>query len=213
MIFVVPGLEEIFEGMELPLITRIIFGLGEFLVQWWWMLVLGLVAGIFSFVRFARTSTGKKTIDALSLRIPLVREFIKKINLVRIAENLSTLIAGGLPIVQALEVTAGVITSDTYKKIILKTKDSVRKGEAISSVLAKYPNFFPTLFLQMVIVGEKTGNIDTSLTNVVSFYREDINRSLEGMMKLLEPIMIILIGGLIGVMVVSLLTPIYQITI
>ena len=213
MIFVVPGLEKIFEGMELPLITRIIFGLGEFLVQWWWMLVLGLVAGIFSFVRFARTSTGKKTIDALSLRIPLVGEFIKKINLVRIAENLSTLIAGGLPIVQALEVTAGVITSDTYKKIILETKDSVRKGEAISSVLAKYPDFFPTLFLQMVIVGEKTGNIDTSLINVVGFYRGDIDRSLEGMVKLLEPTMIILIGGLIGVMVVSLLTPIYQITI
>ncbi len=213
VVFVVPGLSDIFEGMELPLMTQIVLGTGELLVQWWWVPILGLSTIIFLFIRFARTDAGKKTIDAVSLRIPLVGEFIKKINLVRIAENLSTLIAGGLPIVQALEVTAGVISSNTYKKIILETRDNVRKGELISSVLVKYPDFFPILFLQMVIVGEKTGNIDSSLINVVNFYQGDIDRSLEGMVKLLEPIMIILIGGLIGIMVISVLTPIYQITI
>lgn len=213
VVFVVPGLQDIFEGMELPLMTRVVLGTGELLVQWWWVPILGLATIIFLFVRFARTDTGKKTIDAVSLRIPLVGEFIKKINLVRIAENLSTLIAGGLPIVQALEVTAGVISSHTYKKIILETRDGVRKGELVSSVLVKYPDFFPILFLQMVTVGEKTGNIDSSLINVVNFYQGDIDRSLEGMVKLLEPIMIIIIGGLIGVMVISVLTPIYQITI
>ncbi len=213
VVFVVPGLSDIFEGMELPLMTQIVLGTGELLVQWWWVPILALSAFIFFFVRFARTDTGKKTIDAVSLRVPLIGEFIKKINLVRIAENLSTLIAGGLPIVQALEVTAGVIGSNTYKKIILETRDGVRKGELVSSVLVKYPDFFPILFLQMVTVGEKTGNIDSSLVNVVNFYQGDIDRSLEGMVKLLEPIMIIIIGGLIGVMVISILTPIYQITI
>ena len=213
VVFVVPGLREIFEGMELPLMTRIILGAGELLIQWWWVPILGLIAGVFFFVRFARTDLGKKTIDVVSLKIPLIGEFIKKINLVRIAENLSTLIAGGLPIVQALEVTAGVINSNTYKKIIFETRDNVRKGELISSVLIKYPEFFPILFLQMVMVGEKTGNIDSSLINVVNFYQGDIDRSLDGMVKLLEPIMIIVIGGFIGIMVISLLTPIYQMTI
>ena len=213
VIFVVPGLREVFEGMELPLMTRIVLGTGELLVQWWWVPILGLATIIFFFVRFARTDTGKKTIDAVSLRIPLIGDFIKKINLVRIAENLSTLIAGGLPIVQALEVTAGVVGSYTYKRIIFETRDGVRKGELISSVLVKYPEFFPILFLQMVTVGEKTGNIDNSLVNVVNFYRGEIERSLEGMVKLLEPVMIIIIGGLVGIMVISILTPIYQITI
>ena len=213
VVFVVPGLREIFEGMDLPLMTRIVLGAGELLIQWWWVPILGLIAGVFFFVRFARTDLGKKTIDVVSLKIPLIGEFIKKINLVRIAENLSTLIAGGLPIVQALEVTAGVINSNTYKKIIFETRDNVRKGELISSVLIKYPEFFPILFLQMVMVGEKTGNIDSSLINVVNFYQGDIDRSLDGMVKLLEPIMIIVIGGFIGIMVISLLTPIYQMTI
>ncbi len=213
VVFVVPGLSDIFEGMELPLMTQIVLGTGELLVEWWWVPILALSSFIFFFVRFAQTDTGKKTIDAVSLRVPLIGEFIKKINLVRIAENLSTLIAGGLPIVQALEVTAGVIDSNTYKKIILETRDGVRKGDLVSSILVKYPDFFPILFLQMVTVGEKTGNIDSSLINVVNFYQGDIDRSLEGMVKLLEPIMIIIIGGLIGVMVISILTPIYQITI
>ena len=83
----------------------------------------------------------------------------------------------------------------------------------MSVTLTKYPDFFPALFLQMVIVGEKTGNVDSSLSNVVNFYQGDIDRSLEGMVKLLEPLMIILIGGMIGLMVISILTPIYQITI
>ncbi|MGI6637183.1 MAG: type II secretion system F family protein [Minisyncoccales bacterium] len=213
VVFVVPKLSDIFEGMDLPLMTRVVLGTGELLVKWWWVPILGISAGVFFFIRFARTEAGKKTIDAVSLRIPIVGEFIKKINLVRIAENISTLIAGGLPIVQALEVTAGVLGSNTYRKIIHETRDGVRRGELMSVTLTKYPDFFPALFLQMVIVGEKTGNVDSSLSNVVNFYQGDIDRSLEGMVKLLEPLMIILIGGMIGLMVISILTPIYQITI
>ncbi len=213
VVFVVPKLSDIFEGMDLPLMTRVVLGTGELLVKWWWVPILGISAGVFFFIRFARTEAGKKTIDAISLRIPIVGEFIKKINLVRIAENISTLIAGGLPIVQALEVTAGVLGSNTYRKIIHETRDGVRRGELMSATLTKYPDFFPALFLQMVIVGEKTGNVDSSLSNVVNFYQGDIDRSLEGMVKLLEPLMIILIGGMIGLMVISILTPIYQITI
>jgi len=213
MIFVVPGLKEVFAGMDLPLLTRIVLGTGDLLLRWWWVPLLVIGGMVFAFIRFIKTEVGRRTVDKILLRIPLIGEFIKKINLVRIAENLSTLISGGLPIVQALEVTAGVLGSDTYQKIIYEVRDRVRKGEVISSTLIKYPNFFPTLFIQMVVVGEKTGNIDSSLMNVVGFYRGEIDRSLESMVKLLEPIMIIVIGGMIGIMVISILMPIYQITI
>ncbi len=213
MIFVVPGLIKVFEGMELPLITRIVLGIGNLLLRWWWVPLLAIGTIFFFFIRFIKTDVGRQTIDRISLRIPLISEFVKKINLVRIAENLSTLITGGLPIVQALEVTAGVLGSNTYQKIIFEARDRVRKGEIISSTLTKYPDLFPTLFIQMMVVGEKTGNIDSSLLNVVGFYRGEIDRSLESMVKLLEPIMIIVIGGLIGIMIISILMPIYEITI
>lgn len=213
MTFVIPGLSELFEGKELPLITIIVLGAANFFIRWWWVPVIVIIAGIFLFVRFARTAVGRITIDAILLRIPMVGEFIKKMNMVRISENISTLISGGLPIVQALEVTSGVLNSHTYKKIIDETKSAVRRGDLMSSVLIKYPNFFPALFVQMVTVGEKTGSIDTSLTNVVNFYRADVDRALETMVKMMEPLMIILIGGLVGVVVIAILTPIYQINI
>jgi len=213
MTFVIPGLSELFEGKELPLITIIVLGAANFFIRWWWVPVIVIIAGIFLFVRFARTAVGRITIDAILLRIPMVGEFIKKMNMVRISENISTLISGGLPIVQALEVTSGVLNSHTYKKIIDETKSAVRRGDLMSSVLIKYPNFFPALFVQMVTVGEKTGSIDTSLMNVVNFYRADVNRALETMVKMMEPLMIILIGGLVGVVVIAILTPIYQINI
>ncbi len=213
VVFVVPGLSDVFQGMDLPLMTRVVLGTGQFLVKWWWIPIIALVVGGYFFIQFARSTEGRIKIDRFSLKLPLVGEFIKKMNLVRIAENISTLIAGGLPIVQVLEVTAGVIGSNTYRNIVFEMRDGVRKGELMSSVLAKHPNFFPVLFLQMIIVGEKTGNIDSSLSNIVNFYQEDIDRSLESMVKLLEPIMIIFIGGLVGMMVISILTPIYQMTV
>lgn len=213
IVFVVPGLSDIFRGMDVPLSTKIILGMGDFLVNYWWIPVTSIIFLIVSFIKFKKTDSGRKILDKIYLRIPIIGTFIKKMNLVRISENLSTLISGGLPIVQALEVTAGVLNSETYKKVILKARDNVRKGDQMSSVFIRYPKYFPVLFIQMVIVGEKTGNIDTSLVNVVNFYKKELDNALETMIKLIEPVMIIFIGGLVGLMVVSMLTPIYQMTV
>jgi type IV pilus assembly protein PilC len=213
IVFVVPGLSDIFRGMDVPLSTKIILGMGDFLVNYWWIPVTSIILLIVSFIKFKKTDSGRKILDKIYLRIPIIGTFIKKMNLVRVSENLSTLISGGLPIVQALEVTAGVLNSETYKKVILKARDNVRKGDQMSSVFIRYPKYFPVLFIQMVIVGEKTGNIDTSLVNVVNFYKKELDNALETMIKLIEPVMIIFIGGLVGLMVVSMLTPIYQMTV
>ncbi len=213
VVFVVPGLKDVFEGMELPWSTRFILGLGEFIVAYWWVIILATIGSVFSLYKFFKTQAGKSLFDKVVFRVPLIGDFVRKVNLIRIAENLSTLIAGGLPIVQALEATVDLVGSGSYKKILYETRDGVRRGELISSILINYPEYFPSLFTQMVIVGEKTGKIDSSLVNVVHFYRGDIDRSLEGMVKLIEPLMIVVIGGMIGLMVVSLLTPIYQVTV
>jgi type IV pilus assembly protein PilC len=213
MVFVVPKLADIFAGMELPLITRLILGASVVIAQWWWLPVIFLILPAVLAFRHLKTEEGRKTLEKIIFKIPLINEFFKKISLVRVAENLSTLIAGGLPIVQAIEVTSDVVGSEKYREIMIETKNGVRRGELMSYVLLKHPKYFPPLFIQMVMVGEKTGKIDSSLRNVVSFYQGDIDRTLEGLIKLLEPIMIIILGGMVGLLVISILMPIYQISI
>jgi len=212
VVFVLPGLEDVFADMDLPWNTRLILNSGDIFKQWWWVLALSILAIVFLFRTFSKTSDGEKLIDSIILKIPVIGEFVKKINLVRIAENISTLVAGGLPIVQALEVTAGVLSSNSYKEIMYEARDNVRRGEMISGTLIKYPKHFPVLFIQMIVVGEKTGNVDSSLKNVVSFYQGDVDRSLDAIVKMMEPAMIALVGGLVGFVVMSVLTPIYQIS-
>jgi type IV pilus assembly protein PilC len=212
VVFVLPGLEDVFADMDLPWNTRLILNSGDIFKQWWWVLALSILAIVFLFRTFSKTPDGEKLIDNIVLKIPVIGEFVKKINLVRIAENISTLVAGGLPIVQALEVTAGVLSSNSYKEIMYEARDNVRRGEMISGTLIKYPKHFPVLFIQMIVVGEKTGNVDSSLKNVVSFYQGDVDRSLDAIVKMMEPAMIALVGGLVGFVVMSVLTPIYQIS-
>ncbi len=212
VVFVLPGLKDVFADMDLPWSTRLILNSGDIFKQWWWVPALLLPTFAFLFRSFSKTPDGEKLIDIVVLKLPVVGDFVKKINLVRIAENISTLVAGGLPIVQALEVTAGVLGSNSYKEIMYEARDSVRRGEMISETLIKYPDHFPVLFIQMIVVGEKTGNIDSSLKNVVSFYQGDVDRSLDTMVKMMEPAMIALVGGLVGFVVMSVLTPIYQLS-
>jgi len=213
MVFVIPKLTDIFEGMDLPLITRIILKVSETMSQWWWALLVFLILPGIIFFRHIKTEDGRKSLEKIIFKIPLINDFFKKISLVRVAENLSTLIAGGLPIVQAIEVTSDVVGSERYREIMMETRNGVRRGELMSNVLLKHPKYFPPLFTQMIMVGEKTGKIDSSLRNVVNFYQGDIDRTLEGLIKLLEPIMIIILGGMVGLLVISILMPIYQISI
>lgn len=212
-LFVIPQLGEMFYGMDVPLLTQIVLGISEWLLKWWW-LFFGMIAGIaVAFWQFFKTDMGKEAFDVVIFKTPILKDFFKKLNLVSVAENLSTLLASNLPVVKALESTADVLTSSTYKKIILETKEEVKNGENISKNLVRYPDYFPPLFVQMIMVGEKTGRIDTSLENVVSFYKKEIDRALEELVKLLEPIMIIFLGFFVAILVISILMPIYQLQI
>ena len=165
--------------------------------------------GIFVF-KFSRTKEGKKNIDKLSLKLPLLGEFFKKIYLSRLAENLSTLISSGLPIVRALEITGEIIGNDVYKTIILKTKEGVKRGEPMSSILSRYQEFFPPLFIQMTVVGERTGQLGAALMNIVNFYQSDVERTLDSFVSLLEPILIIGLGVIVAGLVMAFLLPIYR---
>lgn len=212
-IFVVPQLTGILleTGQDLPVMTKIVISFSNFLKDFWWV-VLVIVAGMVAFVnQFIKGKEGKEFVDRLLLRTPFLGDFFKKVNLARIAENLSTLISAGFPIIQALETTGDIVTNTLYKQVIFDTGEGVRKGETISSYLSKYPILFSPMFIQMLVIGEKTGQIDLTLLNIVNYYQKEVERSLDGFIKMLEPIMIIVLGVGVAFFMASILLPLYSI--
>ena len=212
--FVIPQLTKVFQeaGQPLPIVTQLVIGLSLFLRKWGFLFI-GLLAGLVIFVlRYIKTLEGKENFDKISLRLPLIGDLLKMVYLSRLAENLSTLISGGLPIAQALETTGEVVGNTVYKEIIFLTRDEVRKGEPISSVLRRYPEAFPPMFCQMTLVGEKTGTLEKTLLNVVDFYQKEVNMSIDNLLSILEPVLIIFLGVIVAGLMVSVLLPLYRMT-
>ncbi|MBZ9571762.1 type II secretion system F family protein [Patescibacteria group bacterium] len=213
VLFIIPRLSEILKEAkaELPFMTKLVLQTSDFLRNWGWILLLVFFVVIILIFQFSKTKEGKKTFDKFFLRLPVISGFLQKIYLSRFAENLATLTSGGLPIAQALEITGEVVGNDVYKTIILKARDEVRRGETISAVLERYPRAIPPLVIQMTVVGEKTGRLGPALMNIVGFYQKEVDRTLDSLVSLLEPILIIFLGIVVGGLVISVLMPIYQI--
>ena len=212
VVFVIPNLVGVLEagGQELPAATKAIIALSDFTRSWGWLVLIMAIALIVLTIRYYATKEGKTFFDKISLRLPIFGTFLKKIYISRFAENLSTLIAGGLPIVQSLEVVGDIIGNIPYKEAILTARDEVRKGEMISSTLSQFPDLFTPVFLQMVLVGEKTGTIDTTLVNIVDFYQKEVDRSIDAIIGILEPALIVFLGVIVGGIMMAVLMPIYQ---
>ena len=211
-IFVIPQLTRVLEGMgrELPLITKMVIGFSTFFSTWWWLIILTIIAIIVINIKFYQTQKGKFFFHHLFLKIPVIGNVLKMIYVARFAENLSTLISGGLPITRALAVTGDIIDNVAYKVVILKTQEAVKKGETISSVLFNHLNLFPPVFVQMVLVGEKTGTLSTTLFSIVSFYQKEVDRTIDAALSLLEPVMILFLAVIVVVIVLAVLLPLYQ---
>lgn len=210
--FVIPQFNQVLvqAEVELPLITKAVLAMADFVRKQGWLLLLLFIFLIVSIYYYYKTEPGKKFFDRKILNLPLIGDLAKKNYLVSFASNLSTLISSGLPIAQALEVTSEVIGNDVYRSIIAETSEWVKRGEPISSVLQWYPDIISPLFTQMVIVGEKTGTLDTSLMNVVEFYQKEVDRTLENIISLLTPIVIIFLGILVAGLMASVLLPLYS---
>ena len=213
-VFIIPQLVSVLEasGAEPPTLTKMAIALSDFMKTKWWVLlilIIGLIGGGWWYVK---TPKGREMLDRIILKIPAIGNFLKKIYLTRFSENLSTLIRGGLPIGQALEVSGSIIGNKVYQQIILESKDRVSKGESITLVFSGYPNIFTPLFCQMSLVGEKTGHLEKTLMNVANFYEEEINRTTENLVNIIEPVLILVLGGMVGLLMAAVVVPLYQIS-
>lgn len=212
LVMVVPQLTAILEetGQKLPWTTRFIISLSNFIKHWGIVvfIVFVILAGVA--FRLTRKGSGRETLDRLKLKIPLVGKLFGKIYLARFAQNLSTLIKGGLTIIRSFKVVADTIGNAIYRDIVLEAMEEVRVGGNISTIFAKHKEV-PPLVVQMISTGEKTGQLDKILQNVGVFYEKEVDATVEGLSQLIEPILIIVLGVGVGVLVASILIPIYNI--
>lgn len=210
--FVIPNLTKVLKetGQEMPLPTVIIIGLTDF-IRKWFLAIFAAGFGLFFYLaRYYKSPEGKMFFDKLSLKLPSIGPFLKMFYLSRFAENLSTLISGGLPIAQALDITADIVDNAAYREIILNTREGVKRGDSIFSVLSAAPEIFPPMFYQMVSVGERTGTLDKSLMDVVDFYQEETERMIENLLSFLEPLLIMFLGLVVGGLMFAVLMPMYK---
>lgn len=214
--FIIPKLTEVFSsfGGKLPLSTRMMIGLSDFVRNGGWIFfALIAFAGVFIPSMLKKSERFKKFFDKILIKMPLVGTLSKKIDLVRFAENLSVLISAGLPITQALKIIKDIMNNHIYKTIMAKTEEKVAKGEKISSVFIQYPKEIPSFVVQMVLVGERTGRLDEILMEVVKLYRQEIERTTDNLTVILEPVLILFLGIGIAIMAVSIFIPLFKIGI
>jgi len=214
MIFVIPQMLSMLKelGGELPLPTKILVAISNLFRSWFWLIAIIVIGLVVAFKKWKKTRKGELIFDALKLKTPVFSDLFKKIYLARFSENLQTLLKGGLSILKALDITASVIGNRVYENIILEAKEKVRKGETISSAFSNHPKEIAPLVTQMVGVGEKTAQIDDILAKVAVFYQQDVDRIVSNMTQLIEPIMILVLGGCVAFLVSAILLPMYNMT-
>lgn len=210
---VIPSITKILtdSGQELPIYTKIVIGASNFMVDYIGVILIALSAAGIGLWRFSKTDVGRRTIDEFILSVPYLGDLQKKLLLTRICDNMSTMLTNGVSIVQALEVTADVVDNTVYKEIIESALIEVRGGRSFADALSEYPEI-PGVLAQMAKVGEETGSLGTILTTLSNFYRREVNNAVDTLIGLIEPAMIVMLGAGVGVLLASVLMPIYNLT-
>ena len=211
LIFVIPVFQNMFASvnLSLPLPTRVVIGLSSFLKHYWWLMGGGIWGGIFMLRQFYRTPTGKLRIDSFLLHMPVLGDLLRKSAVSRFTRTLGTLISSGVSILDGLEITAKTAGNQVIHNAIMESRASIAGGDTISAPLQK-SNVFPPMVISMIAVGEQTGGLDEMLTKIADFYDTEVDTAVSGLLSLMEPIMIVFLGVIVGGMVVAMYLPIFD---
>lgn len=211
LIFIIPTFAKMFTafGGELPLPTKIVMGLSSFLRSFWWVILGGIVGAAFAIKRYYETEKGRMQIDKLMLKIPVLGDVLRKGAVARFTRTLGTLISSGVPILTGLEITARTAGNRVIQEAIMAARASIREGETISAPL-RQSNVFPPMVVQMISVGEETGALDDMLTRIADFYDSEVDTAVDSLTSLIEPIMIVFMGTVVGGMVIAMYLPMFK---
>jgi type IV pilus assembly protein PilC len=208
---VIPTFAQLFAGLgaQLPLPTRVVIAASDNLVAYGPFIFMGLGAIGYGFTRYYATPAGRYQIDALVLKMPILGMIMRKIAVARFCRTLSTLLSSGVPILDGLDITARTAGNAIVEEAIQKTRSSIERGETVSAPLRE-TNVFPSMVVQMINVGETTGALDAMLSKIADFYEEEVDTAVAGLLTLMEPIMIAVLGGVVGGIVIAMYMPIFD---
>ncbi|HIC91068.1 MAG TPA: type II secretion system F family protein, partial [Syntrophaceae bacterium] len=211
LIFVIPVFQEMFAGMgqALPLPTQVVVNLSNFVKgNIIYMIVAGFLIG-YAFKRFYRTEKGKQMVDRYLIRAPVFGPLLRKVAVARFTSTLSTMLKSGVPILDSLDIVARTAGNKVVEAALIKTKSAIKEGQPMSEPLAE-TEVFPPMVVQMIGVGEATGELDAMLSKIAEFYEEEVDAAVEALTSMLEPLLMVFLGGTIGGLVISMYLPIFS---
>lgn len=196
-------------GQEIPVYTQIVITISDLLVRYGFLIIIALAIGAFFAYRSLQTESGRLFFDRMKLEVPYVGDLYQKLYLSRIADNFATMLVSGVPVVEAVDITASVVGSQTYEGILKEVGESVKGGSSISDALSQHAEI-PGIMTAMVRVGEETGELGNILTTLAKFYQREVTTAVDTLVDLIEPMMIVLLGLGVGTLLASVLIPIYN---
>lgn len=216
MLFVIPQIGKILNDLggpdaKLPGITLAMLAISHVITSYWYIILPVLAGSVFGLVKYINTKKGRRQFDALVLKIPGINTIIKKVAIARFARTFSALMGAGVAVLECLEVTSRAVGNTLYQEALRSAAQEVKSGKALSAVIELNP-LFPAIVGQMLAVGEETGQTDTVLIKVADFYEEEVDLAIEGISSIIEPVMIVIMGGMVGLIAASVMTPIAQLS-
>jgi len=211
MVKVVPSIADIFsgQGAELPLSTRALIGLSDFVVGYWWLIIMASVGTVMGWRRWKATTAGRLILDRTILSLPVIGQLARKIAVARFSRTLATMLASGVQLLQALDIVRTLLGNVVLEKVLTQARDEIREGEGIAPAL-KRSGQFPPLVTHMIAVGERSGQLEQMLIDVADAYDREASAAITRATAVLEPIMIVVMGGTVGFIVFSIMTPIMK---
>ena len=212
LVFVVPMFEEVFAGFgaELPAFTQLVIGLSDFMVAWWWLVLLAVVGTAVAFMMALRRSPQfQYFLDRLLLKLPVLGQIMHNSAIARFARTLAVTFKAGVPLVEGLDTVAGATGNIVYEKAVHRVRDDVAVGYPVNMAM-KQTNLFPHMVVQMTAIGEEAGALDTMLFKVAEFYEQEVNNAVDALSSLLEPLIMVFLGVIVGGMVIAMYLPIFK---
>lgn len=213
MIFIIPQIGKILKDLggpdaKLPVLTQAMLGISGFIVSYWYIVFPLIGAAIFVTLKYLKTPVGKKQFHRLVLKIPAINQIVKKVAVARFSRTFSALMGAGVAVIEALEVTGRAIGNVVYEEAILAATEDIKAGKQLSEVIEHNEDIFPPIVAQMLAVGEETGQTDTVLVKVADFYEEEVDAAIDGLSSIIEPVMIVIMGSMVGLVAASVMGPI-----
>jgi type IV pilus assembly protein PilC len=209
--FVLPKFKEIFDQMnvEMPATTQFLFAASDFLVSFWWALAGALVGGLIALRRYVRTPKGRYQYDYLKLKVPLIGELVLKLAVARFARTFGTLVASGVPLMRTLEIVGETSGNAVLATAIEGTRASIREGQPLSAPFAA-TGLFPPMVIHMMDIGEESGRLSEMMVRIADFYEQEVDAAIKGLTSMIEPLLIVFLGGIVGFIAISIMMPMFK---